>query len=84
MFSRADPDNGKTIIDGDEAEQLGTSEALETTDRAPARVQDMPGDLVEGYARNALQTQEEGEEINVYKPDHEVQEEAHEPDAEMG
>ena len=81
----------ETIIDGDEDEQLGMPEDMEATNRAPARVQDVPGDSVEEYVRNAFiipysasQTQGEDEDADVHEPEHEMQEEVHEPEAEVG
>ena len=67
-----DPNNEEIIMDGDEDEQLGMPEDMEATDRAPARVRDMPDSLVEEYLRNAFstsyntsETQEEDEVIDV-------------------
>ena len=63
---------------------------VEATDRAPARLQDMPGVLVVEYLRDAFitpfcasRTQEEDEDIDVYEPEPEVQEEVHELEAEV-
>ena len=59
------------------------------TDRTPIRVRDIPNDLVGENARNALstpytsETREEEQDIDVYKPEHEVQEEVHEPEAKV-
>ena len=58
-------------------------ENMEATDRIPAKVRDMPDDLVEQYARNAFSTpyslsrtqKEDDEDIDGYK---------HEPEAKVG
>ena len=80
MFSRGDPNIEETIIDSDKDEPFGMPEDIEATDRALARVQDMPGDLVEEYVRNAFsspysasQTQEEDEDTDMHDPEHELQ-----------
>ena len=93
VFTRGDPDAEEFIIGGDEDEQLGMPKDMEATDRTPARVRDMPDDLVEEYVRNAFSTlysssrtqEDEDEDINVYEPEPEpeVQEEVHEPEAEV-
>ena len=79
MCSHGDSGAKETIIDGDGDKQLSMPEDIEATDRAPARVQDMPGDLVEEYMRNvfstpsgASQTQEEDDDTEVYDPEHEM------------
>ena len=70
--------------------QLGMSVDMDATDRAPARVQYMTGDFVEDCVRNAFstpysasQSQEEDEDTDVYEPEHNFQEEMHEPVAEV-
>ena len=76
MFSRGDPNIEETIIGGDGDEQLGMPEDMDATGRAPARVQNMPGDMVEDYVSNAFstpcsasQTQEEDEDTDMYEPE---------------
>ena len=46
-YSRDDLDIEETIIDGDEDKQLGMPVGMEATDRTPARIQDIPDNLVD-------------------------------------
>ena len=71
-------------------EHFGIPKDAEATDRTPARVQDKLNNLVDEYVKNAFstpnntsQTQEEDEDINVYEPEYEYQEEVYEPEAEV-
>ena len=47
VVTRGDPDVEEFIVDGDGDEQLGMPEDKEATDRTPARVREMPDDLVD-------------------------------------
>ena len=65
------------------------TEVMEVPDRRPTGGQQMPDDAVEEYVNKAFSTpynisdiQEDDENIGVYEPEDEIQEEVYEPEAE--
>ena len=80
VFTYGNPDVEEIIIGDDGEEQVGMPEDMEANDRTPAKVRDIPDNLVGQCGRNAFRTPytsetlEYDEDNEEYEPEHEVEE----------